>query len=139
MKLHLDFDFDFSFLLFGISSRVPDYHLCWHMNRALKLEMYRSDAHTVVKKGLSGKYERFTFSRTTNDCTTIWNLVANHSHDGALLKQHRTFDYLFVVDTDDEVDAGALTKRIHELPVVLACYKIDPQAIKQRENLIFDS
>lgn len=139
MKLLLDFDFDFSFLLFGISSRVPDYHLCWHMNKALKLEMHRSDAHTVVKKGLSGRYERFTCSRTVNECTTTWNLVANQSSEGALLKEYRTFDYLFVIDSEEDTDTDALMKKIRSIPPVLACYQIDPEGIKQRENLIFDS
>lgn len=139
MKLHLEFDYDFSFILFGISSRVPDYHLCWHLNRALKIEMYRSEAHAVMKQGTHGKYERFTWSRTVNECATIWNLVANQSNDGALLKQHKNFDYLLVIDSDEEIDTATLIKKIREIPVVLACYQIDPERIKQRENLIFDS
>jgi hypothetical protein len=138
MKHRLEFEFDYSFLLFGISCRVPSYTLCWHINKKLGLNMGLIGEHEVIRKKLSSHHLLYQEVAETEEGQNVWSLVANQGTQGALLPEYKTLDYFLTIEAEPEPDATEIRDALREIRPVLACYTIEPEEIKSRENLIFD-
>ena len=108
-KLVLDYDYDF--LLIGILSSVPDYKLCWGINKVLNivlkkeqdLELQLHDKEmndglklTFDKPEMTPRYSMYTYY---NEVTHLrYTVASNRSVSGLLIKEEQSVDFFLVVD-----------------------------------------
>ena len=150
-KLLLDYDYDF--LLIGILSTVPDYKLCWGMNRALKLNLNREkDLELLLKNNeeesdLTLSFEHpellYQFSKFGyyNEVTHIrYTVVANKSNSRLLIREEQSVDYFLLVDGlyGDEKLSEDMIKKLRKQKEIVTAYTIDPNTLKSKQNLIFE-
>lgn len=136
MKYKLELEFDYSFLLFGISCHDSSHRLCWYLNRALGLRLGMTGEHEVPHRGERSKHLLYQFA--SEDTEERWSLLSNHSENGMVAPELKQFDYLLKVEEDDQVDISEVLEKIRNIPLVIACYTLDANTLKSRDNLIFD-
>lgn len=150
-KLLLDYDYDF--FLVGILSTVPDYKLCWGMNRALKLNLNREkDLELLLQNHeessdlllsfdnpeLLHQFSKFGFY---DEATHVqYTVVANKSNSRLLIREEQSVDYFLVVDGlygDSNLEENII-KKLREQKEIVTAYMIDPNTLKSKQNLIFE-
>lgn len=94
--------------------------------------------HEVIRKKLSSHHLLYQEVAETEEGQNVWSLVANQGTQGALLPEYKTLDYFLTIEAEPEPDATEIRDALREIRPVLACYTIEPEEIKSRENLIFD-
>ena len=94
-KLKLELEPDPRVTVFGISSHVNDYRLCWSMNLAMGLDMRRCKKDVMDREGgIEKEYAAFILHKA--DLDHCCYLVSNHCTDGILIPEHHTYDYFLV-------------------------------------------
>lgn len=94
-KLKLELEPDPRVAVFGISSHVNDYRLCWSMNLAMGLDMRRCVKDILDRdSGIAKEYAAFIQHDT--DLDNCCHLVSNHCTDGVLIPEHHAYDYFLV-------------------------------------------
>ena len=84
-------------MAFGISSHVPDYRLCWSLNRALGLELARRRADIVEE--INGQALHYTvFEQRDEEDMMRWALVCNTCGRRKLVPERKEADFFLVVD-----------------------------------------
>ncbi|MBT6438910.1 MAG: IPExxxVDY family protein [Flavobacteriales bacterium] len=150
-KLVLDYDYDF--LLIGILSSVPDYKLCWGINKVLNivlkkeqdLELQLHDKEmndglklTFDKPEMTPRYSMYTYY---NEVTHLrYTVASNRSVSGLLIKEEQSVDFFLVVDGlyDDLKKGDSIVNDLRKQREIITAYKIDPNNLKSKQNLIFE-
>ena len=150
-KLILDYDYDF--LLIGILSSAPDYKLCWEMNKILQISLKKEkdlqlQLHESEKEeGLKLTFEKpemtpcFSSYSYYNEINHVkYTVVANKSISALLVKEEQSVDFFLVVDGlyDDWEKEEAIINGLREQREIITAYKIDPNKLKSKQNLIFE-
>ncbi|WP_306641508.1 IPExxxVDY family protein [Sanyastnella coralliicola] len=136
MKYKLDFEFDYSFLLFGISCHDSSHRLCWYLNKELDLKLSMEGEHEVPQR--SGKSRHVLYQHVAEDELQVWSLIANHSTDGPLIPELKQFDYLLKIEEGDHLNETDISNQIRSLSPVIACFPLDAAGLKHKDNLIFE-
>ena len=149
-KLVLDYDYDF--LLIGILSSVPDYKLCWGINKVLNivlkkeqdLELQLHDKEmndglklTFDKPEMTPRYSMYTYY---NEVTHLrYTVASNRSVSSLLIKEEQSVDFFLVVDGlyDDLKKGDSIVNDLRKQREIITAYKIDPNNLKSKQNLIF--
>lgn len=139
-KFRLDIEYEYDFFLVGISCHEKPYRLCWALNKALETDMVRTDSLSLAlkKNDAPSGFPLFVYENTENDTSVC--LVANRGEQsGALLvpEQHQA-DYFFIARgpyTDE--DHERMLGEIRKISFVLMSYRIDPENLKSKQNLLF--
>ncbi|MBL4625741.1 MAG: IPExxxVDY family protein [Flavobacteriales bacterium] len=150
-KLVLDYDYDF--LLIGILASVPDYKLCWGMNKALKI-LLRKEKDLELRLHENEKKEGLKLTFETPEMTPLFSMysfynevnhvkytvAANKSASGLLVKEEQSVDFFLVVEGlyDDSEKEEVIISALREQREIITAYKIDPNNLKSKQNLIFE-
>ncbi|WP_053970871.1 IPExxxVDY family protein [Mangrovimonas sp. ST2L15] len=158
-KLNLDDFFDeIEYTLIGIHTSIEDYRLVYLLNKALNLRLVRKREDVDFKN--NARFSLFEWENPSQ--MTIWNVVSNickvelsdTKNDGSTLfgddkKITKTFYLMpefknvnyFLKICDDfhqfQVDKR-IVNRIQEISQISTAYKIEPNLIKSKDNLIFN-
>jgi hypothetical protein len=151
-KTKLFLEYDYEFLLIGIITNVPDYKLCWSLNRTLKIELIKEDdielpsTQSAAIPELTLDFDepiidpKFSFFRFNNEDDHVdYILVANRSKSFMLIKEEQSVDFFLIIGgIYDEVDVDDLLKKLREDKTVITAFDIDPNKLKSKQNLLFD-
>ncbi|PCJ58511.1 MAG: hypothetical protein COA79_13430 [Planctomycetota bacterium] len=150
-KLVLDYDYDF--LLIGILSSAPDYKLCWGINKVLQIALKKEkdlqlQLHESEKReGLKLTFEKpemtpqFSMYSYYNEVThERYTIAANKSISALLIKEEQSVDFFLIVDGlyEDWEKEEAIINGLREQREIITAYKIDPNKLKSKQNLIFE-
>lgn len=139
--------------LIGINSYLDSYSLVFKLNKELNLNFVRSKKDIDLPKEkayynrfvaknkskeilydfFSNKFQKISFSNSVSKFD-LFN--APFSKEVFLLKEYKEADY-FIKSTDQK-DHGEIIKIIRKIPEISIIYDINPNEIKNKENLIFD-
>ena len=126
LKLVLDEEWTPVVEVYGISSHVRDYRLCWSLNTAMGL------AFSKLEGATDGS--RFECRVTTKDM--VYNLVQNRTSKGMLLPELKQVDYLFYVHYGEDAEKENHSRKLHEAQFVNAIISLDENKQKQALQLI---
>ena len=139
-RFRLDIEYEYDFLLVGISCHEKPYRLCWAVNKALELNMQRTDSLSIALKKNENPSGFPLFRQDNAENDTSLMLVANRADQagGLLIPEQHQADYFFIVhgpytDTDHE----RMLAEIKKIPFVLMSYRVDPENLKSKQNLLF--
>lgn len=137
-KHRLDIEYEYDFFLTGISCHEKPYRLCWAINKTLALEMQLADPLSIAlkKNDLPSDFPLFMQEKQEQD--TIVYLISNKNEKGLLIPEHHQADYFFIAKGPfNEIDFVNMLGGIKEIPFVLMSYRIDPETLKSKQNLLF--
>ena len=135
-KLMLSLDEDYDFSLIGISCHSKDYRLCWELNKTLLLSLIRAADYEITKKKEISKHAFYEFIDEINYLE--FYLIANKGSKGNLIPEHKTTDFfLMLKGNPSSSQLSDFTVKINELSLVLAAFKINPESLKSKQNLLF--
>ena len=141
-----------SIYLIGINSSLESHKLVYKLNKELNLNFVRSKKDIDLSKEkayyfrfvaknksqeilydfFSNKFQKISFSNVYSN-----NLFNSHfSKKVYLLKEYKEVDY-FIKSTDQK-DHDEIINIIRKIPEISIIYDINPNEIKNKENLIFD-
>lgn len=135
-KLVLTLEDDYDFSLIGISCHSKDYRICWELNKALHIDLIRSEDYEITRKKEISKYAFYEFIDEINYLD--YYLIANKGTKGNLIPEHKTTDFFILIKGNiSGVQLSDLTVKINGLNLVLAAFKIEPESLKSKQNLLF--
>lgn len=134
-KIKLDIASDPEVTVFGISSHVHDYRLCWALNRSAGLELARR--RTDISDEVNGITARYSVYDQVDDYTQArYTLVNNHCGDGILLKEQRQADYFLVLDHELAELRPDLLDRVRAAEFVLAAFELPYEQLRAGYKLL---
>lgn len=137
-RFRLDIEYDYDFFLVGISCHEKPYRLCWGINKALELEMTQSDPLSISLKKNEAPSDFPLFELLNKENDTSFVLISNKSENGILIPEQNQADYFFIVKGPfHENDLEEMMKSIREISFVIMTYRINPEILKSKQNLLF--
>jgi hypothetical protein len=132
--LTLDDDYDFS--LIGISCHAKDYRICWEINNSLNISLIRVEDYEIRKKKEISKFSFYEFIDENNYID--YYLIANKGNKGNLIKEQKTTDFFLLLKGNiSDNQLNDILSKINALNLVLTAFKIMPESLKSKQNLIF--
>lgn len=139
-----------NYVLIALHCGLEDYALAYALNRALKINLKRSEKDLDISNETS--FPIYDWKDKLNE--RYWTLIVNISVKEEYLEYHDLFsdetsstvyhvlpeykdvDYLLKIEQEeDEVDSGMLDS-ILEIPKIITAYQIETDKIKSKQNLI---
>ncbi|MBL4668671.1 MAG: IPExxxVDY family protein [Flavobacteriales bacterium] len=135
-KLTLSFEEDYDFTLIGISCHTKDYRLCWELNRSLHIDLIRITDLEINKKNTTSSFSFYEFIDDTNYLD--FYLISNLCNSGYLVSEQKKVDFfLMIKGNTDEYQTKDFIDKINSLSLVLTSFKINPESLKSKQNLLF--
>jgi hypothetical protein len=139
-KFRLDVEYDYDFLLAGISCHEKPYRLCWAVNRALEINMARTESLSIAlkKNEPASAFPLFLQENPANDTSAF--LVSNRSEQpgGLLVPEQQHADYFFIARGPyNDSDHERMLSELKKIPFILMSYRINPDSLKSKQNLLF--
>ena len=138
-KVHrLNFQPEYDFFIIGIASHVNDYKLTWSLNQQLGFDLMRvDDLEIVVNKGqVTQRFSRYFFEH--EESMISYDLVANLSENGHLVKEHQNIDYFLRINGEIGLeDFNKLLNEIKCIDGVISAFRINPATIRHPEVFVF--
>jgi hypothetical protein len=150
---------DFDFLLFGISSNVNDFKMCWLLNRLFSIDFNREPDVEIqhTKLGLVSNFCNFQFekksmereissfvndgvaSKDFDESSVIFQLIGNRHPSGNLIPEQPRIDYFLLLSGDgiQELASNEVVIQLRGLEEIQAAFTIDVDSLKSKNNLIF--
>lgn len=122
--------------IFGISCHVPDYRLCWAMNRALGLELARR-RNDIVEASRGKELHYPVFQQTAPDGMATWTLVCNTCGKRRLISEQKEADFLLLVEEQTANREEDLLFRLRTVEFVLTAYPINWSELRMGHKLLF--
>ncbi|WP_339874556.1 IPExxxVDY family protein [Olleya marilimosa] len=157
-KLSLD-DFleEEHYALIGIHCVIEDYRLAFLINQTLDIKLKRRLVD-VTNPSLNSSYALFewfdekqltTYHLVANTCKVQYNNLQQQSNSlfgedssGAtnfyLLPEFKKVNYLLKIQTEFHNKEKIILNNILRIPQVVTAYSIDADALKSKDNLIFN-
>ncbi len=150
---------DFDFLLFGISSNVDEFRICWLLNRLFLINL--GIEHEVVLHHAKAnqesifchfRFEKLSLTNQTNqfvnlglpeknfdEPSVIFQLIGNRHPAGNLLPEHPRLDYLLSLRGEGigEINSDTILAQLRSCDEIQAAFNIDVESLKSKNNLIF--
>ena len=139
-----------NYALIALHCSLEDYALAYALNRALKINLKRSEIDLDISKETS--FPIYEWKDKLNE--GYWTLIVNTSVKEEYLEvndlfsdetsstvyhvlpEYKDVDYLLKIEQEeDEVDSGMLDS-ILEIPRIITAYQIETDKIKSKQNLI---
>ena len=135
-KLVLTLEDDYDFSLIGISCHSKDYRICWEINKALHVDLIRSNNYEITRKKEIIKYAFYVFIDEINYLD--YYLIANKGTKGSLISEQKTTDFFLIIKGNiSAVQLSDFLVKINALNLVLTAFNIDPENLKSKQNLLF--
>ena len=124
----LDEVLDLNTTVFAINSHVKGYNLCWHINKALDIEL---------KKQYNTKTEASLFASEFGVKKII--LVKNKLKKGLLLSEKKNIDF-FITTTPalKDVEKTEFITKLSEIPKILLIFEIHLENEPEAHRLILN-
>ncbi|MGB5242738.1 MAG: IPExxxVDY family protein [Lutimonas sp.] len=155
--LSIDFEYDHDYTLLGIHTPLEDFRLAFLINDKLELKLrkYKEDLDLFLKNEKSS-FSIYIFDDTHKMMT--WSLITNKnitketsiSQSGNLFDDPPIQSYLipekkqvdFFLKMDSQLayeETKELINKIKTINQIVTLYTIDPNDLKSRDNLIFET
>ncbi len=137
-RFELEIDYDFDFHLLGIASHLPDYRLCWSINRQLGLELTKSDQalKTLQKDKLTFvSFDVFCYVNEENQVE--YNLIDNINDGIRLIPEQKQADYFLMIRGLPQSELKPLQLSINKIDQVLTTFPVEVTELKSKEKLLF--
>ncbi len=138
-KLQVTYDYDFTLL--ALNANVKAYRLAWSINRDLKLDL--SHCHNIEIDFKSGRTLNIVNYKDVGEYRTI-RLLRNRAEeseeqfDAFIVPELKNFDYFIILENESNTfDENTFISKIKEISFVQFTTKVDIEALKSRDNLIF--
>ena len=137
-KFLLDEEDYFDFRLIGISSHVHDYRICWAVNKALGLEMAKSDEEILIQPKRGATPIPFSIFYTFDMDTEVeMELIANRHMEGYLIPEMKTADYFLKFSGWHEESSPELIKKLRKENLVNMAFEVNLDDLKSKQNLVY--
>jgi hypothetical protein len=134
-KILLTLEEDYDFILIGISCHTKDYRLCWELNNVLSFDLIRTD-DLEINKRTTDKHSFYEY--IDEDNYLEYYLMSNRGDNGYLIPEHKKVDFFFMIKGNISEQLGEdLIIKINSLSLVLTSFKINPNQLKSKQNLLF--
>jgi hypothetical protein len=135
-KLEVEYEYDF--ILVGISSHEKSHRVAWGLNSALQIDLAKTESYSLsLKKGDPvSEFSHYTWEHPDFEAT--YTLLSNKGTHGLLVPEQHQADYFLVAQgpfTED--DEREMISGVRNVAFILMAYRIDPQVLKSKQNLIF--
>lgn len=135
-KILLSLEEDYDFSLIGISCHSKDYRLCWELNKALKVSLIRAGDYEITKKKEISQHAFYEYFDDENHLE--FYLIGNKGSKGNLITEQKTTDFFLLLKGSlMDYQLNEFTSKINALNLVLTAFKIDPESLKSKQNLLF--
>ncbi len=131
-KFVLEVEEEYDFHLIGISCHNKDYRLCWELNNVLNLDLTRVEDYIIDEA-------HYSFYEYIDDANYLEHyFFANRGSGGFLIPEQKKVDYFLLSkgNISDDLTNEFICK-INSVSVVLTSFKIDPNLLKSKQNLLF--
>lgn len=134
-KIILSIEEDYDFALLGISCHTKDYRLCWELNKVLNFDLIRA-IDLEINKTTIDKYSFYEY--IDEEHYLEYYLISNRSITGYLIPEQKKVDFFFMIkgNISDYLIDDILSKT-NAISSVLTSFKIDPNQLKSKQNLLF--
>ncbi len=139
-KYKLDVSFEWNGFLLAMVCPWPDYKLAWKLSKVLEIELARQPDWTIqFMNDEKNSYLLYQF----NDEYTTFRLLKNRAHQieyseqALLLPEIKEFDYLFLIETEAEIDFDAINQQIRNIDSVQLLKSFNPETLKSKHNIAF--
>lgn len=137
-RYKLEVDYEYDFILIGISSHEKAHRVAWGVNQVLELDLSRTDPYTISLRKDEPFSEFTRFSWDHPDFEATYTLLTNKGTHGLLVAEQRQADYFLIAQGPfTPGDEGEMISKLRTLHFLLMAYRIDPQVLKSKQNLIF--
>jgi hypothetical protein len=136
-KLHIEYDYDFE--LVGIRSTSKGYRLAWALNTSLAIHLVRQpDLVVEFKKGEEKSFSFYAHEGRLNRLKLFKNKPIDGEHSKyCLVPEFPHFDFIFLMQMDDQTQREMLISKLKELPSVELVAPIPIEGLKSKSNFIF--
>ena len=119
----------------GISRHVPDYRLCWSLNKTLGLELERRREDIVER--VRGKELHYpVFQQSGEEGIISWALVCNTCGKRRLVPDQKEADLFLVIDQETAEREGDLLPRVRSAEFVLLAFAIEMASLRNGHKLL---
>lgn len=122
-------------VVIGISSHVPDYRLCWALNKALGLDLARR-RDDIVEHARNKELHYPVFQHGGPDGAITWSLVCNTCGKRRLIAGQKQADYILVIDHETAEREHDLVPRLRATEFVLLAYPIELNELRNGHKLL---
>lgn len=139
-KYKLDVSFEWNGILLALVCPWPDYKLAWKLSKVLGIELGRQADWTIEYK--NNKKNSFLLYQFSNEYTTF-RLLKNrayqieYSEQALLLPELKDFDYLFLIETEAEINFDLINSQIRNIDSVQLLKSFNPETLKSKHNIAF--
>lgn len=137
-KFQLEVEYEYDFDLIGISCHARDYRIVWSLNKALGLQLVKkkSDFDLKAKRQKEATHHSIYEYHHVEDHVE-YILLLNKSGNSVIVPEHKSVDYLLILQNNFTADLDDLLQKIKSIELVLTAFRIDVDSLKSKENLIF--
>jgi hypothetical protein len=116
----------------GIVSSDPDYKLSLSLNKKFRIALKNITPLSIHDE--NGQEQLFSrFSSSDKGSSVIYNLIANRSGKSFLIKKLKNIDYILqVIDPEEETNIEKLSTGLRETESVTAVFRVEQDAIKDK-------
>lgn len=137
---HLETDFRYDFLLFGIYSPAKEYKLAWAMNRSCVCH-FKKVADVTLQQGdqQTIPFAHFRYQRGSQ----IWRLIENQTYSAQfsgqlLVPELSDWNYLlWLSDPGEHVSLDTLKQNLKTIPDIKSFSQISVDLLADKDNLLF--
>lgn len=129
---------EFEFGLIAISCHLKDYRLCWSLNQAKSWRLERTDNLEFREDGAESmkSFSLYIYPDEENYAQIF--VVSNRSEGGLLIPEAKQVDYFLLIKGHvEEEQVEDLLAEVKKLTGVLTAFRMDPNSLRSKRNLIF--
>lgn len=119
----------------ALSCHVPDYRLCWSLNRTLGLALTRRRAD-IVEEAKDKELHYSVYEQADAEGAAMWSLVSNTCGKRKLIPSQKQADFFLVADQSVAEDTEELTERLRKAEFVLMAFALELDEIKMGHKLL---
>lgn len=119
----------------GISCHVPDYRLCWSLNRALGLSLSRR-RNDIIEHAKGKELHYTVFEQRDAEDAVIWSLVCNTCGRRRLITEQKEADFFLIADSVAAGSEEGLTDRLRAAEFVLMAFPISMDDMRMGHKLL---
>ena len=135
-KKRLTFEADYDFTLIGISCHSKDYRLCWEINKALFIDLVRTEDLEICKKNTAYFYPFYEYVDADNHIE--YYFLSNKSDGSFLISEQKKVDFfLMIKGNTSTAHTNEIICKINTLSLVLTSFNLDVNGLKSKQNLLF--
>lgn len=135
-KLEVEYEYDF--ILVGISSHEKPHRVAWGLNQSLSLDLVRTEPYVLSLKKAEPVSEFACFTWEHPDFEATYTLFSNKGTHGLLIPEQHQADYFLIAQGPfTPQDEQEMISGLRTVPFILMAFRIDPQVLKSKQNLIF--